>query len=143
MTNARNSSRWRGIGSEGWWSRETTKTTVKMLNEMKWNYGTHGTFSALTIPLSLSPFLSLLRYLTLFMWQGCKCWNFKPLNVAIVFDRTLHGGWWVEGMEVKTCFPYLPTLHYTPWFPFLCFLCFATPPLNHCPFANWAVSKRF
>lgn len=137
MTNARNSnSRREGEGGGGgMWRSGMGSWREKMLNEMKWNYGillreymvwwatVYASFPSLSLtqslPLSLSPSLSLCR---LAMWPGCKCWNFKPLNVAIVFDErredreeVRYSGWLGEGKgaSVGTCLlPYLPT-HFT------------------------------
>lgn len=157
MTNARNSnSRREGDGEGGgrMWRSGMGSWREKMLNEMKWNYGillreymvwwatVYASFPSLSH--SVSPSLSLCR---LAMWPGCKCWNFKPLNVAIVFDERRAGREEVQRLTGRSGGPLLELacshiyLHTS--------LAAVRPPLSHChtpclcPFANWAVSKRF
>lgn len=96
MTNARNSNsrrdgRRRGKDVEKWNGKLERKNAK--WNEMKLRYTAarvHGMvgYSICQLPISLSLTLSLpLSFCRLAMWPGCKCWNFKPLNVAIVFDE--------------------------------------------------------
>lgn len=153
MTNARNSNSRREGEEEGggrMWRSGMGSWREKMLNEMKWNYGillreymvwwatVYASFPSLSLTQSLPLSLSLCR---LAMWPGCKCWNFKPLNVAIVFDEWREDREGVQRLtgwrEGGVCWN-LPA----PIFTYTLHLSHCHAPCL-CAFANWAVSKRF